>query len=54
VAVGDSTLDFEIRAFVDSLDKRLRVQHQINNDVARLLEKTAAKGSSHAIPESSP
>ncbi len=37
VAFGDSTLDFEIRAFVDSLDKRLRVQHEINIEVARLL-----------------
>ena len=35
VAFGESTLDFEIRAFVDSIDKRLRVQHEINNEVAR-------------------
>ena len=39
VAFGDSTLDFEIRAFVDSLDKRLRVQHEINIEVARLLRE---------------
>lgn len=26
---GDSSLDFEIRAFVDSLEKRLRVQHDL-------------------------
>jgi potassium-dependent mechanosensitive channel len=37
VAFGDSTLDFEIRAFVDSIDKRLRVQHEINLEVARVL-----------------
>lgn len=30
VGVGASSLDFEIRAFVDSFDKRLRVQHEIN------------------------
>ena len=39
VAFGDSTLDFEIRAFVNSLDKRLRVQHEINSDVARVLRE---------------
>ena len=39
VAFGDSTLDFEIRAFVDSLDKRLRVQHEINIEVGRLLRE---------------
>jgi potassium efflux system protein len=39
VAFGDSTLDFEIRAFVDSLDKRLRVQHEINIEVARVLRE---------------
>jgi potassium efflux system protein len=27
---GTSSLDFEIRAFVDSFEKRLRVQHEIN------------------------
>ena len=27
---GDSSLDFEIRAFVGSFDKRLRVQHELN------------------------
>jgi potassium efflux system protein len=30
VGSGASSLDFEIRAFVDSFDKRLRVQHEIN------------------------
>lgn len=37
VAFGESALDFEIRAFVDSLDKRLRVQHEINREIARVL-----------------
>ena len=39
VAFGDSTLDFEIRAFVNSIDKRLRVQHEINNEVALVLRE---------------
>jgi potassium efflux system protein len=39
VAFGDSTLDFEIRAFVDRLNKRLRVQHEINVEVARVLRE---------------
>ena len=39
VAFGESTLDFEIRAFVNSIDKRLRVQHEINNEVARVLRE---------------
>ena len=39
VAFGDSTLDFEIRAFVDSIDKRLRVQHEINIELARVLRE---------------
>ncbi len=39
VAFGESTLDFEIRAFVDRLDKRLRVQHDIHNEVARVLSE---------------
>jgi potassium efflux system protein len=30
VAFGDSMLDFEIRAFVGSLDRRSRVQHEIS------------------------
>jgi potassium efflux system protein len=29
VGIGDNELDFEIRACVDSLDKRLRVQHEL-------------------------
>ena len=39
VAFGESTLDFEIRAFVNSFDKLLRVQHEIHNDVARVLSE---------------
>ena len=37
--LAESTLDFEIRAFVNSIDKRLRVQHEINNEVARVLSE---------------
>ncbi len=37
VTFGDSSLDFEIRAFVASFDKRLRVQHEINLAIARVL-----------------
>ncbi len=36
-AFGDSSLDFEIRAFVDSFDKRIRVRHEINFAVERAL-----------------
>jgi potassium efflux system protein len=43
VTFGDSTLDFEIRAFVDSLDKRLRVQHEINVEVARVLRENGVE-----------
>jgi potassium efflux system protein len=39
VAFGESTLDFEIRAYVNSIDKRLRVQHEINSEVARVLSE---------------
>ncbi len=39
VAFGESTLDFEIRAFVNSIDKRLRVQHEINSEVMRVLRE---------------
>jgi len=39
VAFGESTLDFEIRAYVSSIDKRLRVQHEINSAVARVLRE---------------
>ena len=42
VAFGESTLDFEVRAFVNSIDKRLRVQHEINHSVARVLAKTGS------------
>jgi len=34
---GDSSLDFEIRAYVDAFGKRLQVQHRINLEVARAL-----------------
>ena len=37
VGFSDSALDFEIRAFVDSFDKRLRVRHEIHVAVARAL-----------------
>lgn len=37
VTFGESSLDFEIRAFVASFDDRLRVQHEINLEVARVL-----------------
>ena len=30
MGLGAASLDFEIRAFVGSFDKRLRVQHEIN------------------------
>ncbi len=36
-ASREDALDFEIRAFVDSLDKRTRVQHEIHLEVARVL-----------------
>jgi len=39
VDFGDSSLDFEIRAFVGSFDKRLRVQHEINFAVERVLRE---------------
>ncbi len=39
VAFGDSALEFEIRAFVNTLDKRSRVQHEIGIDVARVLRE---------------
>ena len=34
---GPASLEFEIRAFVDSFDKRSRVQHDINLAVNRAL-----------------
>ncbi|MCM8613018.1 mechanosensitive ion channel domain-containing protein [Accumulibacter sp.] len=37
VAFGDSSLDFEIRAFVGALDRRMRVQHEINQGISRAL-----------------
>jgi len=37
VTFGESSLDFEIRVFVASFDDRLRVQHAINLEVARVL-----------------
>jgi len=36
---GGSSLDFEIRAFVDRFDKRLRVQHEINFALDRALRE---------------
>lgn len=36
---GDSSLNFEIRAFVDAFDKRLRVQHEINTAVDGVLRE---------------
>jgi len=43
VAFGESTLNFEIRAFVDSLSKRLRVQHEINNEVAHVMRENGVE-----------
>jgi potassium efflux system protein len=37
VDFGDSSLDFEIRAFVGSFDQRLRVRHELNVAVAHVL-----------------
>jgi potassium efflux system protein len=37
VAFGESSLDFEIRAFVDSFDKRLSILHAILNAVEQAL-----------------
>ena len=37
VRFGESSLDFEIRAHVDGIDKRLRTQHEINFAVERAL-----------------
>jgi potassium efflux system protein len=46
VGYGTSSVEFEIRAFVDALDKRLRVQHEINLAVdAALREKGIASPS---------
>ena len=36
---GDSSLDFEIRAFVDSFAKRLPVKHEINLAMERVLRE---------------
>ena len=36
---GDSSLNFEIRAFVDAFDKRLRVQHEINTAIDGVLRE---------------
>ena len=43
VAFGDSALQFEIRAFVDSFGKRLRVQHEINVAVERVLRENGVE-----------
>lgn len=45
VDFGDSSLDFEIRAFVDSFDKRLRVTHELN-----LAVEAALRGNNIEIP----
>jgi potassium efflux system protein len=37
VGFGDSALNFEIRAFVDAIDKRLRVTHALNVAIQRAL-----------------
>ena len=37
VGFGDSALDFEMRAFVDSIDKRMRVTHELNYAIAEVL-----------------
>jgi potassium efflux system protein len=47
-AFGDSSLDFEIRAFVDAFDKRLRVRHEIGLAVAGAL---AAHGLEIPFPQ---
>ncbi|MEO8124908.1 MAG: mechanosensitive ion channel domain-containing protein, partial [Burkholderiales bacterium] len=39
VGFGDSALNFEIRAFVDAFDKRLRVQHAINLGIERAMSQ---------------
>jgi potassium efflux system protein len=43
VGFGASALDFEIHAFVDGFDKRLRVQHEINLAVDRALREHGIK-----------
>ena len=43
VGFGASSLDFEIHAFVDAFDKRLRVQHEINLAVDRALREHGIK-----------
>ncbi len=39
VGFGDSALNFEIRAYVDSIDKRLRVTHALNVAIERALSE---------------
>jgi len=36
---GDSSLDFEVRAFVGSFDKRLRVTHELNFAIDAVLSE---------------
>jgi potassium efflux system protein len=43
IGFGASSLDFEIHAFVDSLNKRLRVQHEINVAVDGVLREKGIK-----------
>jgi potassium efflux system protein len=39
VGFGDSALNFEVRAYVDSIDKRLRVTHTLNVAIERALRE---------------
>jgi potassium efflux system protein len=43
VGFGEDSLDFEIRAFVDSVEKRQRVQHEINLALEEALRKNGVK-----------
>jgi len=43
VGFGDSALNFEIRTFVDSVDKRLRVRHEIHVAVDRALREAGVE-----------
>ncbi len=40
IGFGDSSLDFEIRAYVDSFDKRLRVRHEVYVAAGRALDES--------------
>jgi potassium efflux system protein len=43
VGSGSSTLDFEVHVFVESFEKRLRVQHEINLALERALAESGIK-----------